>query len=270
MAFNQHKAEQGERAREAQQSKLRESEQPEENEGNSVSRSVSGADRTVASTPVRATDAASRPSVQQAFAPRSASSNSTNPASRPSNPAQTPVNSAAVNGNAPTLSLRDEALIKAIAQFKNWGDEQVSEVKRRLAANPGPYLARLKGIYDNEVVPTLRTVPGIRDWVSQHPNTVAFQFENAKGEIKGQAIPLSDPRAEIYKIYHGLIMKSVSADSTPFPPPSELFKSDAEVGLEQTEEAFEGSKNDVSRANSSGDNTALVSQFATVMRSPKM
>ena len=253
MAFNQKKALESDRDLSAQQHKLRQNETPEE-EGFSVSQNNQEA-HSEKSNPERIVQA--QTSVKDAFAPRS-SANGGNSSS----------NHSSSNGTSQEskLSLKDEALIGAIAQHKKWTDKQIQEVKRRMIADPAPYLARLKNIYESEIRPFLKKVPSINDWVNQNPNTVAFQFENAKGEITSKALPLSNPRADEYKIYHGILMRSVNADETPFAPPSELFKIDVVETVQNSEEAFEESS-PLTEAASNQE----VAQFSTLIRSgPKM
>lgn len=237
MGFNQNKADAAERAQFRAQAVVRASEQPEEDLASNSNASTT---------------------MKNAFAPRSESNRSES------------------NSNqVKTLSHREEVLIKTIATHKHWTEQQVQEVKRRMTSNPNDfqrYIERLEEVYKNEIAPTLKKTISIDDWVNQNPHAVAFQFETASGEVKNQALSPEHPKYEDYKIYHGVRMKNVSSEDTPFPPPSELFRATIDTTVAESEEAFEEKKamghTEINSPSESFEHNQSVAQFTT--RSFKM
>ena len=134
--------------------------------------------------------------------------------------------------------MRAEALLRAVSSEAGWTIEQVERAKEFLRTQPEEGLARLQKYYDDKIRPKLSRIPNIDEWVESNPNTVAFQFETQDGQIKGQAFPNGSDQALRYALYHGVRMRSVDASESPFPPPSELFRIDAEVDVARTEDAF--------------------------------
>jgi hypothetical protein len=189
-----------------------------------------------------ATEAPAR-SVQDAFARRapeaqrgqSGNQYSRNPSTQGNQGTAPPRAGGHLQASAP---MRAEALLRAVSGEAGWTIEQVERAKEFLRTQPEEGLARLQKYYDDKIRPKLSRTPNIDEWVETNPNTVAFQFEAQDGQIKGQAFPNGSVQAERYALYHGIRMRSVDASESPFPPPSELFRIDAEVDVARTEDAF--------------------------------